>query len=78
MVGSISKRMLCHILRGSVTAVEPETKSATISSSKEEMKAKTAPASTPGRMIGSMTCQKARHGVAPRLSAACSSRRSKP
>src|SRR5260370_11207509 len=51
IVGSISKRMLCHILRGSVTAVVPENNTATISSSHEEMNPTHPPPHTPERTI---------------------------
>ena len=78
IVGSISKRIPSHMRRGNVTAVVPETNSATISSSKEVTNANRAPASTPGRMSGNVTWRKALNGLAPRLTAADSIRSSKP
>src|SRR5882757_314191 len=59
--------------RGSVTAPEPDMNSATTNSSNDVMKAKRAPARTPGRISGSVTWKKVPVGVAPRLSAACAS-----
>ena len=64
--------------RGRVTAPEPEMKRATISSSKEWMKANSAPTSTPGRIRGSVTWKNVARGVAPRLRAAWPSRGSMP
>src|SRR5438552_17804925 len=51
----------------------PMVKKVTMNSSKVSVKAINAPASTPGRMRGNVTCQKVRHGVAPRSIAAASS-----
>src|SRR2546430_2083379 len=64
--------------RGSVTAPEPDTNSATTSSSNDVMKANRAPTRTPGRISGSVIWKKVPVGVAPRLSAACSRRGSMP
>ena len=47
------------------------------SSSQEWMKAKIAPDTMPGTMLGRITRQMLWHWLAPRLRAACSSRRSK-
>src|SRR5271166_593193 len=78
MVGSMAKRRSSHMRRGKVIAPDPDRNSATISSSNEVMKANSAPTSTPGRINGNVTWRKVPHGVAPRLSAARSSRRSSP
>ena len=74
----LAKRRSSHMRRGSVTAPEPDRNNATTSSSNDVMKANSAPTSTPGRISGSVTWRNVPHGVAPRLRAACSSRRSKP
>src|SRR5260221_253493 len=70
--------MSSHMRRGSVIAPDPDRNSETTSSSNEVMKANRAPTSTPGRIRGSVTCQKVPPGVARRPRAACSSLGSMP
>ena len=70
--------IVLHIFRGSVVVAGPPTKSATTTSSKDTIAAKSAPASTPRRTRGSVTRRSACHAVAPRLRAARSSRGSSP
>jgi hypothetical protein len=76
MVGSISERNPSHIRFGSVPERVPLMNRAMTTSSHEAMNASSAPAMTPGRISGKVTCRNARQGVAPRLKAACSSRSS--
>src|SRR5438093_912564 len=73
MVGLISVRMPSHIVFGKVIAVVPVMKIAMTTSSKARIIASSAPATMPGRTMGSVTCQSARQRVAPSDIAACSS-----
>ena len=74
---SSSSVMLSHISLGSVTALVPDTNIATTTSSKDVMNANSAPTSTPTRVSGRVTRQKACQAFAPSIRAARSSRRSK-
>jgi len=72
MVGSIWVRTPSHIFFGRVTADTPEMKRVTTISSKDVMKAKSAPESRAGLITGRVTLKKAAAGFAPRLNAAFS------
>ena len=70
--------MPSQISLGRVSTRRTVMKSTPTISSKLTMKAKTAPAITPGLMIGKVTSRKVDQPDAPRFFAACSSRGSKP
>ena len=78
MVGRISSRMPENIFHGMVRCSTEPTKSTTTTSSKEVMKANSAPDMTPGRISGTMTTKNVRVGLEPRLAAARVSEWSKP
>ena len=78
MVGSTSRTRLFQMRTVSVWTSTPDRKSGIRSSSNEVRKAKSAADRTPGRMSGSVMRRSAVTRLAPRLSAACSRRMSKP
>ena len=77
MTGSRLSLMPSHMRRGRVNKARPPMKMTTISSSQEWMKAKIAPDSTPGRMLGTMTQRSVWLTEAPNPRDACSSRGSR-
>src|SRR5262245_59056284 len=78
--GSRSKLIMAKRRMGSVSTRGPARKSETVRLSKEEMKAKAAPVTMPGRRLGMVTRTKVFQALAPRLRAAssrCGSRRAR-
>ncbi|MCY1383752.1 hypothetical protein D9M69_719080 [compost metagenome] len=70
MLGLICSRRPENICRGMVRCCGPAMNRMTTTSSKEVMKANSAPEITPGRISGMMMSKNTRNGVAPRFSAA--------
>ena len=78
MVGESCSRRPVHIWRGKVVCSGPPRNKTTTTSSNEVAKANSAPESTPGQTMGSITLRKAKNCEAPRLRAARIRLMSKP
>ena len=78
IVGLIEPLMPSHICFGNVTALAPLIKIAITTSSKEVIKANSAPVMTPGRIKGKVTFRNVIKRLAPKLRAALSKVMSKP
>ena len=78
IAGLICSRTPSNICIGRVRCSGPAMNKATTASSNEAMKANTAPAATPGPISGTITRRSTATGVAPRLSPARTSVKSKP
>jgi hypothetical protein len=78
MTGSMRHSRYWRMAIGKVVRPGPTRNSDISRFPKEMMKPKSAAATTPGRMSGSVTRRNVAHGVAPRESAASSTERSSP